>query len=560
MKILHWYQPALIRCPPQAAGLGADFSAGLLVGIVALPLAIAFAIASGAPPVAGLVTGVVAGVIIALAGGSRFQVGGPTGAFVGLCATTIATYGTAGLALATVMAGILLIVIALLRLGAVIRLIPAPVIIGFTSGIAVVIASTQLRDACGISDWPSQPPGHFHERLSALWAGLSSWNPWALGFCLCTISGMVLLRRLRPTWPGALIVIVVGTVLAQSTTLPLTTIGDRFGVLPGSLPWPSLSVFGGLEIHSLADLLARMSELSGTAFAIGLLAAIESLLSATVADGMGKDRHDSDSELMGQGFANIMVPFFGGLPATGAIARTATNIRAGAVSPLAAAFHALTLLALLLLATPLVRLIPLASLAAVLLVVAWHMSEIHHWGRILRGKHTDAVLLPLTFLLTVFIDLTVAVEVGVVLGMFFFVRRLSNATEIRAWGASESTASLLAPEGLPPEVEVFEVSGPFFFGMTMHLRNLLDGLGPHRRVLVLRMRHVPFVDATAAATLHDLLEDCHEQQRHLILSGVVNRCRVDLQRYGIEQALGANRICPTLREALELAKTCATSS
>ncbi len=543
------YQPSILRCPPKRETAWADLFSGILVGVVALPLAIAFAIASGASPEAGLVTGVIAGLCISIFGGSRFQIGGPTGAFVGLCAMTIATHGLAGLALATIMAGILLILLGVLRLGSVVRLIPAPVVTGFTSGIAIIIASTQLRDSLGLSLWPSENPAQFHERILATWNGLASWNPWSLGLCLSTVSIIVILRRYLPRWPGALLALLGISLITALLDLPVETISDRFGELPLMIPTPSLSVFDDLGIHSFSDIFAKMLDLSQVAFAIGMLAAIESLLSATVADSMGKDQHDSDSELIGQGIANILTPFFGGLPATGAIARTATSIRSGSRSPLAGIVHALTLLLIMLVATPLVAYIPMATLAGVLLVVAWYMSEMHHWPHILKAGRSDALLLPLSFFLTVFMDLTVAVEVGVILGMFFFVRRLSQAAHIRVWRDDAVEADRLS-SSVDPSIEIFEIDGPFFFGMSVHLRNLLAGIDPEHQILILRMRRVPFIDATAAMALRDLLDDCQEQNRQVILSGITDDCREDLERHDILNRLKDGCVTSNIQEAM----------
>lgn len=546
--------PALLRCLRDGYDRGAlisDLLAGLLVGVVAVPLAIAFAIASGAPPIAGLVTGVVAGGMISAFGGSRFQVGGPTGAFVGLCATIAHTHGLGGLALATLMGGVLLVVLGLLRLGTVIRFIPMPVVVGFTTGIAAIIVSTQLRDVFGLSEWPAEAPAHVHQRLLAVWHGFPSWNPWALIAATVVVAVTVAFRRWLPRWPGALIAIVVVSLAATLGGLPLATIGDRYGNIPRGFPLPSLAIFDDLEIHGIGDLITRLHELSGPALAVGLLAAIESLLSATVADQMGGDRHDSDVELMAQGAANIAVPFFGGLPATGAIARTATNIRAGARSPVAGIVHAGVLFAVALFAGPLVEGIPLAALGGVLLVVAWGMSELGHWPSILRTGRSDALLLPLSFGLTVFVDLTVAVEVGVVLGMFFFVRRMAKSSGARAWIPAEETADAIDPTSVPPDVEIVEIEGPFFFGIALELHEMLRDLEPHHRFAVLRMRRVPFVDATAAAALSALLADCAREGTVVYLCGLRPTCRRDLERAGVLSALPADQVVPDLRTALD---------
>jgi SulP family sulfate permease len=519
-------RPALLRCLSQGYSRGdalADLLAGLLVGVVAVPLAIAFAIASGAPPIAGLVTGVVAGAMISMFGGSRFQIGGPTGAFVGLCAAIAHTHGFGGLALASVMGGVLLIALGAFRLGAVVRFIPTPVVVGFTSGIAAIIASTQLRDAFGISQWPAEAPAHVHDRLIAVWDGMGSWNPWAPILAVSVVAIILVFRCYLPRWPGA---------------------------LPMGFPAPSLDVVVDLEIHGFGDLMTKMRELSGAALAVGLLAAIESLLSATVADHMGGDRHDSDMELMAQGAANIAAPLFGGLPATGAIARTATNIRAGARSPVAGLVHAAVLLMVAIAAGPLVQRIPLCALAGVLVVVAWYMSELGRWPRIMRGGRSDALLLPLAFLLTVFVDLAVAVEVGVVLGMFFFVRRMSLSTQARSWCPSELAADAVDPADIPDTVEIIEINGPFFFGIAAELRELIEALEPHHRYAVLRMRSVPFIDATAAASLDDLVRDCRKQGAEVFICGAGEQCAQDLDRHGVTERVGQAHVLPDLPAVL----------
>lgn len=543
------YRPALLRCPPTRADLVGDLFSGVLVGIVALPLAIAFAIASGAPPMAGIVTGILAGMIIAVGGGSRFQIGGPTGAFVGLCAAVVAHHGLSGLALATLMAGALLVVMGLLRFGAIIRFIPAPVITGFTTGIAVLIAATQLRDALGITEWPAQPPVHFHERLAAVVQGLGSWSPAAGSLCAGTVVVTILFRRVAPRWPGALIAIGLAAGATYVLGLDVETIGMRFGALDGALVLPSLDVFAGLPLDGMSEVLHSLIDLSGPALAIAILAAIESLLSATVADQMGRDRHDPDSELIGQGIANLIVPWFGGIPATGAIARTATSIRSGARTPLAGIIHALTLLIIAVAAMPLVAYLPMSALAGVLFVVAWYMSEFTHWPHMLRSGTSEAFLLVVTYLLTVLVDLTVAIEVGVILGLFFFVRRLMAHSEVRSL-RTEPDDDLKEFGTIDETIEILEIGGPFFFGMAVHLRDLTEGLIPPHRVLIIRMRSVPFVDTTAAAALRDMIGDSQRRGCQVILSGVSHRCRQDLARARVLDLIGGVNVASCLEDAL----------
>lgn len=550
------FRPALLRTLRSGYRLGdlySDCSAGILVGVVALPLAIAFAVASGAQPAQGFATAIVAGTLISLLGGSRVQIGGPTGAFVGLCATVVASHGYDGLALATLMAGVLLVFMGLLRLGKAIAFIPAPVVVGFTSGIAVTIASTQLRDAIGLREWPLDNPAHVADRVWAVLQYLGSWSPLALALCLGTVVGIVFLRRISPRLPAALLVLTLFGALAWWLHLDVATIGTRYPVIPAGLPLPRLPQPQEGGTWSLPLLLDRLRELSGPALAIAVLAGIESLLSAMVADSMAKDRHDANTELIAQGIANLSSPLFGGLPATGAIARTATNIRAGARTPIAGLIHAATLLAISLLAAPLVAAIPMACLAGVLLVVAWGMSEFHRWPQLLRLGRSDALLLPLSFLLTVFVDVTVAVEVGVLLGMFFFVKRMIDVTQARK--VTQDHTGTWAQSRQDPDIEIFEVEGPFFFGTATMLRDLLHELHaqpPH--VLILRVRHVPFIDATAIASLRELLDDCRAQGVILLLADVRPAVSKVLKRSGLTEAIGPDRLHLQLAAALEHAQ------
>ena len=549
-----FYTPAILRCSPEKQHFFSDLFSGILVGVVALPLAIAFAIASGAPPMAGIITGIIAGILISSFGGSRYQIGGPTGAFVGLCATIVAQHGLAGLALSTLMAGVLLVLFGLFRFGAVIKFIPSPVVTGFTTGIAVIIAATQLRDGLGISLWPTVAPVHFHERILAVISGIHTWSASSVILCVGTVIITILFRRFAPRWPGALIAIILAAIATVVFQLPVDTIGQRFGALDGSLGLPSLNVFAGLEIHNTGRFIRVLIDLSGPALAIALLAAIESLLSATVADNMGSDRHDPDSELIGQGIANLVVPWFGGIPATGAIARTATNIRSGAKTPLSGIIHALTLLVIALVAMPLVSLLPMAAMAGVLFVVAWYMSEIGHWPKIIRAGKSEAVLLLLTFGLTVAIDLTVAIEVGVVLGLFFFVQRLSAHSEIKSLRISPDD-DLKDVHTADDRIEIFELDGPFFFGISSHLRDMSSGLSGLHEVLILRMRHVPFVDTTAAIALCDMILETRRCGCEVILSGVNSKCKNDLMRNNIFDILDESMLVTSLSAALVLAES-----
>jgi SulP family sulfate permease len=543
--------PTLFRCLREgyhAADLRADLAAGLLVGVVALPLSIGLAIASGCSPAQGLVTAIVGGLAVSLLGGSRVQIGGPAGAFVGLCALGVGQFGYGGLAVATLMAGLLILGLGLARLGKAITYIPIPVVIGFTTGIAVVIASTQLAPTLGIIE-PAKPLAHVHERLGYLWDHRAEVTVAPLALCLGTMAVIGLLRRLAPRAPGALIAVVVATIAAGF--LPVATIHSRFGDLPAGLPAPSLPDLGLGAGWTWSDLINRLRDLSSLALAIALLGSIESLLSAVVADGLSGDRHHSDTELVAQGVANLLSPLFGGLPVTGVIARTSTNIRAGARTPVAGIVHALTILAAVLVAAPLVGHIPLAALAGVLLTVCWHMAEWRHWPHILKAGRSDAFLLPLACGLTVFLDLTWAVVVGVLLAMFFFVRRMAEATTVTR--SRERTEAFLT-EPLPAGIEVYEVRGPFFFGAATLLRDLDGQLGEHHRALILRLPQVPFVDATAAFGLRDLHASCARRGTRLILCEVGERASQDLRRHGIAALLGTGGLSADLASAVVTAR------
>lgn len=472
----------------------ANLSAGLIVGVVALPLAMAFAIASGARPEQGIYTAIIAGLAVSLLGGSRVQIAGPTGAFIAILAGITAKYGIAGLQLATLMAGIILVLMGTARLGGVIKFIPAPVINGFTAGIGVIIFVSQWRDFLGL---PAVNGEHFHEKLWQLLGVLPQTHLATLGIGLLSL--LLTLYSRRITWlariPGPLLAMLTATVLQATLHLPgVATIGSTFGSLPAGLP-----SFTPPEL-SLSQIIA----LIGPAFTIAMLGAIESLLSAVVADGMAGTRHDANQELIGQGIANIAAPLFGGFAATGAIARTATNIRNGGNSPLAGIIHALTLLAILLFLAPLAAYIPLASLAAILFVVAWNMSEVPHCVRILKtAPRADRIILAITFLLTVFVDLVVAVNVGVILATLHFLRRMAASVETHALD-TEALRDELAHAGLPAlpaQIVAYEISGPMFFAAVENFERALEHTGTLPTILIVRLRHVPFMDISGMETL-----------------------------------------------------------
>ncbi len=549
MPSLSWYKPALARCMKAGYSRGdfvQDLFAGLLVGVVALPLSMGLAIASGCKPEQGLFTAIIGGLVVSLLGGSRVQIAGPAGAFVGLCAGGVNQFGYEGLAFAGLMAGALMVLMGANRLGRAISFIPIPVVIGFTTGIAVIIASTQLAPSLGIVE-PATPFAFFHERIHFLWMHVQEINPAAVGICAATAAIIVITRKLSPRAPGALIaLILVGTATWVLDLRVETILQSRFHGIPSSLPMPHLPSLGLHDGYTVSDVLRRLMDLSSLALGIALLASIESLLSAVVADGLAGDRHDSNTELVGQGMANLLSPLFGGLPVSGVIARTSTNIRAGARTPVAGIVHALTVVTAILFAAPLVGHAPLAALAGVLLVVCWSMAELRHWPYILKAGRSDAFLLPLAFTLTVFLDLRYAVVIGVLLGMLFFVKRMADMTQLEQRVPDHGTSiHLRAPEG----VEVFEINGPFFFGAATLIRDLDHQLSRKPRAMILRLRHVPFIDATAAYALRELLGSCRARGTLFMMCELGRVPRADLERHGLAGLIGAGGIHEHLADA-----------
>jgi len=495
--------------------------AGLTVAIVALPLAIAIAIASGASPEKGLITAIVAGFLISALGGSRVQIGGPTGAFIPIVYAIILRQGYDGLVLATCMAGLILVTAGLLRVGTLMKYMPQPLITGFTAGIAVIIFSSQLSDLLGLG--LTSVPADFVPKMAAIIGGLPGTNGAAVALAAGSIAAIVLLRRLAPRAPGFLIVVIAGALLTAFTNLPVETIGSRFGELPHALPAPALPAIS----------FARIRELLPDAFTIAFLAGVESLLSAVVADGMTGRRHRSNMELVAQGVANTVSGLFGGLPATGAIARTATNVRAGAHSPVAGMLHAVALLGFLLAGGQLVQYIPLPSLAAVLAVVAFNMSEHERFRHLLSAPRGDWLVLLVTFGLTVFTDLTLAIEVGVVLAALLFMDRMARVVEMGS-GARliDEAADDLRPDPdrdqrlrLPPGVEAFQINGPLFFGVANRLDDVLDQFAKAPRVFILRTGLVPLIDASGVHALQGLAERCGRRGIHLVISGLKDQPR-----------------------------------
>ena len=532
------------------AQLGRDIGAGVIVGIVALPLAIAFAIASGLPPERGLYTAIVAGFLISLLGGSRVQIGGPTGAFVVIVAGIVQRYGVDGLVIATLMAGVMLVAFGLLRFGGAIKFIPYPVTIGFTSGIALIIFSSQIRDLLGLE--MHDVPAKFLSKWGAYVAAFDTVNPWALVVAVVALAIILVWPRVERRIPGPFVALIVTTVLVQLLHVPVETIGQRFGAIHAGLPAPSLPALS----------LATVGALAAPAFTIALLAAIESLLSAVVADGMIGGRHRSNMELVAQGVANIASPLFGGMPATGAIARTATNVKNGGRTPIAGMTHALTLLLITLFFGRWAGLIPLATLAAILVVVAFHMSEWRTFLSEFRAPKSDVVVLLTTFLLTVLVDLTVAIEVGMVLAAFLFMRRMAEVTNI-----SVLTHEFTDPEDdferdpnavrrrvVPEGVQVYEITGPFFFGAAEMFKDRVGRIAGRPKVLIVRMRHVPAIDSTGLHALREVVVRSKREGTVVILSDVHAQPVVALERSGLYAELGEENIHGNLDDALNRAR------
>ena len=516
---------------------------GIVVGIVALPLAMAFAIASGARPEQGLYTAIVAALLTSLLGGTRLQIAGPTGAFIAVLSVITATHGIAGLQIATLMAGIILVGFGAARLGAVIKFIPNPVIVGFTAGIGVIIFVGQWKDFLGLSPAPSGL--HFHEKIIVLIQALPTLNLATTGMGLLALFILIVGPRYLKRIPAPLAAMVVITLLQALFHFEgVATIGTAFGGIPKKLPSFAIPTVGFAQILSLI----------GPAFTIALLGAIESLLSAVVADGMAGTKHNSNQELIGQGIANIIAPLFGGFAATGAIARTATNIRNGATSPLSGIVHSVFLILVILLLSPLASSIPLCCLSAILFVVAWNMSEIPHFIRLVRGSPaTDVAVLLITFGLTVFVDLVVAVNVGVILAALLFMRRMAQSVSIEP--AIEGAE--LAPCSLPPGVVIYNIDGPLFFGAAEKLERTLAHIQRPATTLILRLGHMPFLDATGISAIEDIITDFLKHGATVVLAEVRPNVLQKLERAGLLRRLGAENVAETLPAALTRAKVIA---
>lgn len=530
-----------------------DLMAGVIVGIVALPLAIAFGIASGVSPEKGIITAVIAGFVVSLLGGSRVQIGGPTGAFIIIVYGIVQEYGEAGLLVATLMGGVLLVLMGLFRLGTVIKFIPYPIIVGFTSGIAVTIFTTQVADIFGLDFGGEKVPGDFIEKWALYFRHFDTVNWWNTLVAVLSIAIIALTPKFLRRIPGSLVAIVAMTAAVWALRRyagidTIDTIGDRF-TISSQLPAAALPALDWEAVRNLFPV----------AVTIALLGAIESLLSATVADGVIEDRHDSNTELIAQGAANLLTPLFGGIPATGAIARTMTNINNGGRTPMAGIIHAVVLLLILLLLMPLAQYIPMACLAGVLAVVAYNMSGWRTFKALLRNPRSDVAVLLITFFLTVVFDLTIAIEVGLLIACVLFMKRVMETTEISVIrdeiDPSAGTDMTLHEEHLtvPEGVEVYEINGPYFFGIATKFEELMAQMGDRPKVRVIRMRKVPFIDSTGLHNLTTLCEMSHRERIEVVLSGVNEKVRVALERAGIIDMLGAENVCPNIHVALERA-------
>lgn len=518
-----------------------DVIAGVTVGFVALPLAMAFAISSGVSPQAGIYCAIVTGFLISALGGSNFQIGGPTGAFVVVVAGIIGQYGLSGLLMATMMAGVILVVLGATGMGTAVKFIPHPVVIGFTNGIAVVIASTQLRDLFGLR--PPEVPGEFIPRIQALVDAASTWSPTATLLGVSTVVILVGWRRLVPKVPGYIVVLLAGTALTAVAGLPVETIGSRFGGISSALPRVTMPDFKP----------ELMLTLLSPALTIAMLGAVESLLSAVVADRMTGSRHDPNVELVAQGIANLASPLVGGLPATGAIARTATNIRSGARTPVAGMIHALTLLLVLVAAAPLARFVPLAVLAGILLMVAYQMGEWHEIPHLLRLTYADRAVWLTTFLLTVLADLTVAVEAGMILAMLMFIRKVSRTTLVHSVtprDVEDGRLHVLHDKHLPDYVAVYRIYGPVLFGGTDKLQKIGDRAATLPEVVILKLRHMTAIDATGLRALEELAGRLKAEGRSLVVCGAMPQPAALMAGARFEEHVGRANICADTAKAL----------
>lgn len=525
-----------------------DLMAGLIVGIVALPLAIAFAIASGVSPDKGLITAIIAGLIISVLGGSRVQIGGPTGAFIVIVYAIVQEFGVDGLIIATFMAGIIMIGMGLARLGNLLKFIPHPLIVGFTSGIAIIIFSSQIKDFFGLNI--ESVPADFIEKWKLYALNFDSINWWSVGIAIGTIILALSFHKVSKIIPGSIVAILLTTLAVYFFDIPVSTIESSFGEIPNKLTMPSFPHINFATVQKLIQ----------PAFAIALLGGIESLLSAVVSDGMIGGRHRSNMELVGQGIANCASSMFGGIPATGAIARTATNVKNGGRTPIAGITHALVLLVIMLVLAPYAKLIPMACLAGILMVVAYHMSEWRQFRSLLKGNKADVMILLVTFFLTVVFDLVIAIEIGIVLSSFVLMKRVSDTTTVELAQNLFTTQYLDSEEmfeeeihGLPDNVTMYEVHGALFFGAAQTFQDTMSRIRENPKVLILRMRHVLFIDATGIYRIKEVIKKFEEQKTAVVLSGVNERVLRDLEKGDIYSVLSKENFAATIEEASERA-------
>jgi SulP family sulfate permease len=529
-----------------------DLFAGITVGLIALPLALAFAIASGVPPEKGLYTAVIAGFLISLLGGSRYQIGGPTGAFVVIIYSVMQRHGYDGLVFVTLLAGVILLIASICKLGDWIKFIPYPLVTGFTTGIAFIIFSSQVKDFLGLEI--AQVPADFIDKWRAIITSIHTIHWPALCISAGTLLVILVIRKFFPILPWGITSVALATAVTWTFEIPVETIYTKFGELSKTFPTPSLF---GFSIHS-----DQWASYMADAFTIAFLAGIESLLSAIVADGMAGTKHKSNCELMAQGIANIASVSLGGIPATGAIARTAANVKSGAKTPLAGMIHSVTLLLILIFFSPIVKEVSLASLAAVLMMIAWNMSEIGHFRRLFKAPLGDVGVLLTTFFLTVLADLTVAVGVGMVLASFLFMKRVGDISKVvslidlqKAEAIEEEVYDIDAIDrkSVPSQVEVYEIAGPFFFGVADSLKTVLVNIERTPKVFILRMRKVPAIDASGMHALREFFFKCQKQGVLLLLSGVSPSLKHNLQKFGIVQDLGKDHIFSHIDHALAFA-------
>ena len=557
MKLFE-FQPKLFSCLKgyNKTTFMSDLMAGIIVGIVALPLAIAFGIASGVTPEKGIITAIIAGLLISVFGGSKVQIGGPTGAFIVIVFGIIAEYGIGGLTIATFMAGIFLILMGVLRVGTIIKYIPYPIIVGFTSGIALTIFTTQIKDLFGMQI-AGEVPADFVSKWVVYFQNFGTMNIWPLLIGVGSILIIVFTPKVSKKLPGSLIAIIVMTIAAlllknYAGITSIETIADRFTINP-DMPKP--------EVPKITW--EVFTKLMSPALVIAMLGAIESLLSAAVADGVIGDKHDSNQELMGQGIANMVCSLFGGIPATGAIARTMTNINNGGRTPIAGIIHALVLLLIYFFLMPLAKYIPMACLAGILVVVSYNMSEWRSFKAILKNPKSDIIVLLVTFFLTVIFDLTVAIEVGILIACLLFMRRMTEVTNVSVeTGEIDLSADSDLPDNIehlsiPDHVEVYEINGPYFFGIANRFEEVMNDMGTIPSVRIIRMRKVPFIDSTGIHNLTNLCEKCLKKDIRIVLSGVNPKVMEVLTKSGFDKLIGKENICSHITIALERARVLA---